>query len=184
MGLEDGDHPSIPCHGGPGGGERGRELGRMVGVVVDDAYLCLLSLELEAAAHAPEGSEGAGRLESPVSQPAGDRGRRQGVEHVVAPVDTQLDLAAPVVVLEEHVAARAHRVGPEISGADAVCGYGARSLGGHQGAVRVFSTDDQVAVLGQRVDELTEGLHDIVEGRVEVRVSNSMFVTTAACGLR
>ena len=101
VGLEDGDNPSIPWHGGTGGSERGRELGRMVGVVVDDAYLCLLSFELEAAAHAPEVSEGAGRLVSPVAEPAGNRGRRQGVEHVVAPVDAQLDLAAPVVVLEE-----------------------------------------------------------------------------------
>src|SRR5918995_4936253 len=73
VGLEDGDHPSIPWHGGPGGGERGRELGRMVGVVVDDAHFRLLSFELEAAAHPPEVSEGAGRPEGPVAEPAGDR---------------------------------------------------------------------------------------------------------------
>src|SRR5688572_30135011 len=69
VGLEDGDHPSIPRHGGASGSECGRELGRMVGVVVDHAYLPLLSFQLEAATHAPEVSEGQGCLVSLVAEP-------------------------------------------------------------------------------------------------------------------
>jgi hypothetical protein len=87
----------------------------MVGIVVDDAYLRLLSFELEAAAHASEVLEGAGRLVSLVAEPAGNSGRRQGVEHVVTPVDAQIDLSASLPILEQNVAARAHYVGPEVS---------------------------------------------------------------------
>ena len=131
--LEDSDDPAAVRHGGAGGRERRRELSGVVGVVVDDANLGLLSLELEAAAYAPEVLQGAGSLVGVVAEPARDPRRGQGVEHVVAAVDAKLDLAASVAVLEQHIAVRRQRSLPGGPRSRCRTSSRGRGLGGHQG---------------------------------------------------
>src|SRR5215211_1084459 len=115
MRLEDGDHPAFAWHGGTCGGERCGELCRVVGIVVDYAYLSALSFELEAAAYATEILEGPRRLAGIVAEPAGYRDRRQGVEYVVAPAYSEFDHAASPALLKQHVAARSQDIGPQVS---------------------------------------------------------------------
>jgi hypothetical protein len=87
----------------------------MVGVVVDDAYVGDLSFELEAAAHAPEVSQGARRLVGMMAEPTGHRCRCQRVEYIVAPVDAEFDLTPSLPFLKQHVTVRANDVGPEVA---------------------------------------------------------------------
>src|SRR5918993_5490083 len=109
----------------------------MVSVVVDDPDLSPLSLELEAAAYASEVLHGTCCGQCVVAEPARDPGGGQRVEHVVPPEDAELDRAAALAALREHVAVRAEDLRPQVPGREAVGRGRAGCVGDEPGEGRV-----------------------------------------------
>ena len=165
--LEDGDHTSVgACLGSL---QRGGDLSRVVGVVVDDHDAVAAPQLLVATGGAAEGGQVGRRLVEAHTGVRERAERGQRVEHVVLARHAQLDAPQPLAALahDERTAAvvDALDVGREIAAIDAV-GHDGRSRGLEQERGRRLLGEHQKAPRRQQRDEAPEHVAHLVETAV------------------